>query len=195
MTVREFRALVPVLALIPILGLAACSSGSAGDGGGSGTSSGSSAASSGGSGTTSSSSGSSNSTASSNSGSTTSVGSGSSSSSGAGTTGEEDAGLTCPQPAGSCTPCPGQAGNSINVGQYCTKGGNQCPFLISTCAADEPGGEGQNYCVVIVCPTFADGGYNCGANACCYGEAGNPIHACVPSLCVIVDGGPCPPPP
>jgi hypothetical protein len=48
--------------------------------------------------------------------------------------------------------------------------------------------------VVIVCPTFPDGGYNCGANACCYGEAGNPIHACVPSLCVS-DGGFCPPPP
>jgi hypothetical protein len=169
------------LALVSVLALAACSSG------GGGSSSGSSSGSSG--------SGSSGGSGSNASGGSSTVGGTSGGSSGAGTTGEEDAGLTCPQPAGSCTPCPGQAGNAINVGQYCTKGGNQCPFLVSTCAADEPGGEGQNYCVVIVCPTFPDGGYNCGANACCYGEAGNPIHACVPSLCVIVDGGGCPPPP
>lgn len=124
------------------------------------------------------------------------VGGGASSggSSGGGTTGG-DAGLSCPQPAGSCTPCPGDTGNAIHVGEYCTKGGGQCPFLQAACAADEPGGAGQNYCVVVVCPTFPDGGYNCGANACCYGEAGNPVHACVPALCVVNPDGSCPPPP
>jgi hypothetical protein len=214
--ISKSSSLSRVLTLASVFAIAACGSGSGGSTGGgtaastssggtpgsgsgtSGSSAGNSGASS--SGTGDSATGSSGTNGSSAGGSSSGT-SGSSTGDVAGTSGGAaggtsggDAGMTCPQPPGSCTPCPGDTGNATGVGAYCTNADADCTFPLA-CAASFSAGAGQNYCVQVGCPTFADGGYNCGANACCYGEVGNILNACVPSLCVVLPDGSCPPPP
>ncbi len=92
-----------------------------------------------------------------------------------------------PPSLGSCTPAPGDTGNSKNVGAYCTKSGGQCstyPNPSVQCSIDLSA-QGANFCILIGC--LADG--DCGEDACCTGQSGNPIHACVPNGCF--DAGVC----
>jgi hypothetical protein len=75
----------------------------------------------------------------------------------------------------------------MNVGAYCTKGGGQCSDYPNTslqCSIDLSA-QGSNFCILIGCSQDSD----CGADACCTGQAGNPIHACVPNGCF--DAGVC----
>jgi hypothetical protein len=86
-----------------------------------------------------------------------------------------------------CTPPAGSTGNSKNVGAYCTKNGGQCSKFSSSevqCSIDLSS-SGSNFCILIGCSQDSD----CGEDACCTGEAGNPIKACVPNGCF--DGGVC----
>ena len=89
---------------------------------------------------------------------------------------------------GTCTPAAGFAGNSKNVGAYCTQHGGQCQQYGLSCSIDlDP--RGGNFCILVLCGTDAD----CGENACCTGDPMNPQseRACIPVLCDI-DGGTCP---
>jgi hypothetical protein len=89
---------------------------------------------------------------------------------------------------GSCTPAPGNTGNAENVGAFCTKNGGQCSTYTNTsieCSIDLSA-QGSNFCVLIGCSQDTD----CGEDACCTGQAGDPIHACVPNGCF--DAGACP---
>jgi hypothetical protein len=97
-------------------------------------------------------------------------------------------GAACtPSPAGTCMPTECSTGNSINVGAYCTKGGQQCNQYNNnlSCAIDlSP--DGANFCIKILCFSNSD----CGAQACCTGDASQgSIKACVPMGCVVTDGG------
>ena len=81
-----------------------------------------------------------------------------------------------PTPAESCVR-PGDVGNDVGVGQYCTPGGTQCePFdLAPLCLASV--GQEQWFCTRIGC----DAQTNCGAGAGCLIEAEG--SACVPCRC------------
>jgi hypothetical protein len=110
------------------------------------------------------------------------------SSSGGGPLKTPDAGAH-PSP-GVCFPDPTQTGNALNVGAYCTAGGDQCAQYDNAkiCAIDVDS-EGGKFCIKIGCKTHSD----CGDQACCTGRSDNPIHACVPLGCLIDDaGGGCP---
>jgi hypothetical protein len=91
---------------------------------------------------------------------------------------------------GVCVPSPGQSGNAMNVGAYCSPGGNQCSQYAHAqiCAIDVEPDNGGKFCIKIGCNTNDE----CGAGACCTGNGGA-IHACVPSGCVADDAGACPP--
>ena len=109
---------------------------------------------------------------------------------GSGSDGGADSGPSGTPSPGVCTPAAGQTGNALNVGAYCTHGGGQCAQYGGAygCSIDLSA-QGGNFCILIGCAQSSD----CGVGGCCTGESGNPIHACVPSGCVIVDGGSCPP--
>ncbi|MHB8418830.1 MAG: hypothetical protein ACYDCL_12190 [Myxococcales bacterium] len=103
-----------------------------------------------------------------------------------------DAGSTGASP-GVCTPAPGQTGNSLNVGAYCTKGNGQCanyggPAGNNLACSIDLDPSGGNFCILLPCSQDSD----CGPDACCTGDPCNPIHACVPIQC-LSDGGVCPP--
>jgi hypothetical protein len=79
-------------------------------------------------------------------------------------------------PAESCVR-PGDHGNSLGIGEYCTPGGNQCSAfdLAPLCLADVA--QDQWFCTRIGCDANTD----CGAGAGCLLEAGG--SACVPCRC------------
>ena len=86
-----------------------------------------------------------------------------------------------------CTPGPGYTGNSKHVGAYCTPNGGECQKYSLSCAVDlDP--RGNKFCILLPCHTHAD----CGENACCTGDPGNPVHACVPIACLVDDASACP---
>ena len=85
-----------------------------------------------------------------------------------------------------CTPGPGYSGNSKHVGAYCTPNGGECAKYSLLCSIDlDP--RGNKFCIFLPCHSHAD----CGENACCTGDPGNSVHACVPVAC-LVDDGVCP---
>ncbi len=106
----------------------------------------------------------------------------------AGSDGGFDAGYN-PSPPGTCMPNPGSTGNSLNVGAYCTPGGNQCAQygnLVCSIDVDTSGGD---FCILLSCESNSA----CGNDACCTGNGGA-INACVPILCLVNDAGQgCPP--
>lgn len=111
-----------------------------------------------------------------------------------GSNGAQDAGVDAGPPVGPspgvCAPSTGQTGNSLNVGAYCTHGGGQCAQYSNgalACAIDLST-SGGDFCILIGCMQNSD----CGNAACCTGNGG-PINACVPSGCLVADGGACPP--
>lgn len=95
----------------------------------------------------------------------------------AGRDGGTDAGTTGPSP-GVCTPLPGQTGNALHVGAYCTYDGGQCGQYNLACSItlDSSGG---NFCISLGCEKDAD----CGQDACCTGDPCDPVYACVPNQC------------
>ncbi len=110
---------------------------------------------------------------------------------GTGDGGTDAGGPTGPSP-GVCDPAPGQTGNALHVGAYCTAGANQCVVYGGNlaCAIDLDPKQGNDACILIGCAQNGD----CGAGACCTGDPSNPIHACVSQGC-LTDGGTCPPTP
>jgi hypothetical protein len=98
-----------------------------------------------------------------------------------------DAGIDAdPTPAESCVR-PGDHGNDVGTGEYCTPGGGQCGDfdLAPLCLADV--GQDQWFCTRIGC----DAQTNCGTGAGCLIETGG--SACVPCRCDARGLG-CPPP-
>jgi hypothetical protein len=91
-----------------------------------------------------------------------------------------------PTPAESCVR-PGDHGNDLGVGEYCTPGGTQCDTfdLAPLCLASV--GQDQWFCTRIGCDAMT----NCGTGAGCLitGEG----SACVPCRCEPTGIG-CPPP-
>ncbi len=158
-------------------GTAAAGGGTASSGGGT-TSSGGGTASTGG-GTASSGGG----TAASGGGSASSGGG--SAASGGGTSGA-GGGMACvPTEVGACTPNECATGNEINVGAYCTKGGNQCRQYSNLSCAIDLSSDGANFCIKLLCSANSD----CGAKACCVGDGSSIIKACIPIECEVDDGG------
>lgn len=100
-----------------------------------------------------------------------------------------DAGADTSSP-GVCPPPPGASGNSKNVGAYCTPNGGECTKYSASlrCSIDlDP--RGDKFCILLGCQSHGE----CGELACCTGDPGNPVHACVPLECVVDDSGGCPP--
>lgn len=86
---------------------------------------------------------------------------------------------TASSSSGTTTMCiqPGDPGNDIGIGAYCTPGGNECKKfpLASLCLADV--GQDEHFCTRIGC----DETTNCGMGAgCLLDPAGS---ACVPCKC------------
>jgi hypothetical protein len=81
-----------------------------------------------------------------------------------------------PTPAGSCIR-PGDHGNSLGVGEYCSPGGGQCASFdrAPLCLADV--GQDQWFCTRIGCDATTD----CGTGAGCLLETDG--SACVPCRC------------
>ncbi len=100
-----------------------------------------------------------------------------------------DAGPQGTASPGVCNPTPGQTGNSIHVGAYCTPGGGQCAQYgpASACSIDLSS-DGNDACITIGCHANGD----CAEDACCTGNGG-PVNACVSLGCLVSDGGSCPP--
>jgi hypothetical protein len=90
---------------------------------------------------------------------------------------------------GACRPGVDATGNALHVGAFCSPGGSQCDAYHNAslrCAQDlDP--RGGRFCLLLGCKSHAD----CGPDACCTGDPGASVHACVPSQCV-GDGGACP---
>lgn len=87
-----------------------------------------------------------------------------------------------------CIPSEGAPGNSKHVGAYCRANEGQCSkFGGNTYCATDLDPRGNNFCILLNCTTHAD----CGEGACCTGDPGNSVHACVPAACV-ADAGVCP---
>lgn len=85
---------------------------------------------------------------------------------------------------GICLPDPLGTGNNLNVGAYCSPGGNQCAQYDNArlCSIDlDP--EGDNFCIRIGCRSHDD----CGNQGCCTGRAEVSTKACVPKGC-LTDG-------
>jgi hypothetical protein len=88
---------------------------------------------------------------------------------------------TCAPPQG--TACPSTAGNCKNIGDPCTKGGNQCP---SPTACDLDLGPGAGICITIFAcaPNHGD----CGKGAtCCNTAMTSNTPVCLPNQCLPSD--------
>jgi hypothetical protein len=74
---------------------------------------------------------------------------------------------------------PGQAGNSVGVGKFCTKGGNQCRDNGAAifCTVDYVPDVPDWYCTA-----FCTGDGDCGDNAYCSGS-GMGGRGCIPARC------------
>src|SRR5687768_13601666 len=83
-----------------------------------------------------------------------------------------------PRPSpGVCRPDPTGTGNELNVGAFCSPGGDECSKYAEAplCAIDlDP--EGDRFCIRVGCDQHSE----CGTEACCTGRVDNPIKACVP---------------
>jgi hypothetical protein len=77
---------------------------------------------------------------------------------------------------------PGDHGNEIGVGEFCTPGGTECPPGAPLCLATAAPEEDQWFCTRL-----CDEATNCGADAFCLLEARG--SACVPNRCVDGDAG------
>jgi hypothetical protein len=93
---------------------------------------------------------------------------------------------------GVCRPDPTGTGNELNVGAYCSPGGDECGAFEEAplCAIDlDP--EGDRFCIRVGCDNHEE----CGSQACCTGRVETPTKACVPKGCLTEDDltKPCPP--
>lgn len=76
-------------------------------------------------------------------------------------------------PVGSCEPSKCATGNTMHIGAFCTKGGNECAQYDLACAIDlDP--RGQAFCFRLGCSKDSD----CGDHACCFDHT-----ACLPEGC------------
>lgn len=95
-------------------------------------------------------------------------------------------------PVDDCFPAPGNKGNELGVGAFCSPGLGECAEYgrngANACAIDmDP--EGSPMCIKVGCSSHDA----CGTGACCYGRETGP-RACIPKFCagVAVDA-PCAP--
>jgi hypothetical protein len=86
-------------------------------------------------------------------------------------------------PPGSCAQ-PGDVGNSLGIGTFCTPGGGECYDFpgAGLCLADV--GQDEWFCTRIGCK---DDPSVCGENVTCYVDAAG--SACVPNACLDGSGG------
>ena len=89
-------------------------------------------------------------------------------------------------PAGSCGQ-PGDTGNELGVGRFCSPGGRECTTAPQArlCVADLSPGDGQWFCTKL-CSSDMD----CGMDAVCIGDSRG--RACLPARCAPppMDAGP-----
>ena len=86
---------------------------------------------------------------------------------------------------------PGDVGNSLGVGKFCTNQGPDCTGngMATSCSAlfngQTPSSDDTYFCSFICDPTTAN---VCGENATCLCNSSNEC-ACIPTACVPPDGG------
>jgi hypothetical protein len=94
---------------------------------------------------------------------------------------ESGGGDACAAPQG--TACPTTAGNCLNIGDPCTKGGGQCP---SPTACDLDLGPGVGICITFFACTR--GNHDCGNGAsCCDTAMTSNTPVCLPNQCLPSD--------